>query len=214
NYPRGMALDPAGNIYVSDISNNRIQKFTSAGVYLTQWGALGAGNGQFDNPYGVATDLSGNIYVVDTNNGRIEKFVASAPVALVSDVGGDQGRQTQIRFLRTSADAPSVGVTISSYEIYRRIDPLPGPAPNVGTGAPSSYDAHGPNTVELAGWTYLTTVPAAQAYEYNVVVPTLIDATAALLECTAFLVRAATGSPFTFYDSGAENGFSIDNLPP
>lgn len=28
------------------------------------------------------------------------------------------------------------------------------------------------------------------------------------------MVRAATSDPFTFHDSGAENGFSVDNLPP
>jgi hypothetical protein len=45
-------------------------------------------------------------------------------------------------------------------------------------------------------------------------VPTLADATASSLEYTAYMVRAATPSPFGFYDSATENGYSVDNLPP
>ena len=43
-------------------------------TYLTQWGALGTGNGQFDGPDDVATDASDNVYVADTFNYRIQKF--------------------------------------------------------------------------------------------------------------------------------------------
>jgi hypothetical protein len=58
------------------------------------------------------------------------------------------------------------------------------------------------------------TAPAHGETEYNVVVPTLVDATAASLEYSAFMVRAVTSSPFTFFDSGVGDGFSVDNLPP
>jgi hypothetical protein len=46
------------------------------------------------------------------------------------------------------------------------------------------------------------------------VVPTLVDATSASMECSAFMVRAATSDPYTFFDSAIENGISVDNLPP
>jgi tripartite motif-containing protein 71 len=39
---------------VADRGNDRIQKFTSTGTYLCQWGTLGAW---------VATDAAGNVYV-------------------------------------------------------------------------------------------------------------------------------------------------------
>ena len=42
--------------------------------YVTQWGAFGLGNGQFNQPFGVAVDASGNVYVADTRNHRIQKF--------------------------------------------------------------------------------------------------------------------------------------------
>jgi DNA-binding beta-propeller fold protein YncE len=74
-YPTGIAVDANGNVYVSD--NNRIQKFTSAGVYLTQWGTGGIGSGQFQNPFGVAVDAAGDVYVADANNSRVQKFTSS-----------------------------------------------------------------------------------------------------------------------------------------
>src|SRR5664280_2145175 len=46
-------------------------------AYVTQWGSLGTGNGQFSGPIGVATDSSGNVYVTDGGNNRIEKFNSS-----------------------------------------------------------------------------------------------------------------------------------------
>ena len=75
NLPYGVATDNAGNVFVVDSYNDRVQKFTSAGVYVTQWGSYGAGNGQFNSgPAGLAVDAAGNVYVVDQGNYRIQKF--------------------------------------------------------------------------------------------------------------------------------------------
>lgn len=72
--PRGVATDPAGNVYVADTANNRVQKFTSSGNFIAKWGTLGSGDGQFNSPRGIATDASGNVYVADTNNHRVQMF--------------------------------------------------------------------------------------------------------------------------------------------
>jgi sugar lactone lactonase YvrE len=72
--PTGIALDNSGNIYVTDSSNNRIQKFNSNGNFLSKFGASGSGDGNFSFPYGITVDSNGNIYVVDTDNNRIQKF--------------------------------------------------------------------------------------------------------------------------------------------
>jgi hypothetical protein len=71
--PQGVAIYSSG-IYISDTSLNRIQKFDSAGNYITQWGSSGTGNGQFNGPWGIAVDSSDNVYVADSGNFRIQKF--------------------------------------------------------------------------------------------------------------------------------------------
>jgi sugar lactone lactonase YvrE len=69
-----IAIDDAGNIYVVDTLNNRIQKFDTEGNFITKWGSYGTGNGEFDRPFKIVIDDTGNIYVVDTANNRIQKF--------------------------------------------------------------------------------------------------------------------------------------------
>jgi DNA-binding beta-propeller fold protein YncE len=62
---------------VLDCQNNRVQKFTSTGAFMTQWGTAGNGNGQFNAPAGLDVDADGNVYVADTFNDRIQKFSSS-----------------------------------------------------------------------------------------------------------------------------------------
>jgi uncharacterized protein (TIGR03663 family) len=74
--PRGIAVDEAGNVYVADSGNHRIQKFDSRGQFITQWGSQGMGSGQFQEPWGIAVDAEGHVYVADTWNHRVQKFDA------------------------------------------------------------------------------------------------------------------------------------------
>jgi len=74
DFPRGIAVDNAGNILVADTSNGRIQKFSPTGVFVSVIGTQGQGPGQFREPCGMAVDSSGNIYVADVANGRIQKL--------------------------------------------------------------------------------------------------------------------------------------------
>ena len=47
------------------MQNSRVQKFTSDGSLLTQWGSFGTGNGQFGQPQGIAVDSVGNVFVIE-----------------------------------------------------------------------------------------------------------------------------------------------------
>ena len=76
-YPQGVAVDPSGTgqaVVVADTNNHRVQVFTSAGAYSSQFGSSGAGNGQFDSPYGVAVAPDGSVWVADTGNDRVQRF--------------------------------------------------------------------------------------------------------------------------------------------
>tara|TARA_B100000745_G_scaffold280756_1_gene213078 strand:+ start:168 stop:383 length:216 start_codon:yes stop_codon:yes gene_type:complete len=66
-----------GNFYVADRNNNRIQKFTSEGQFVSKWGSVGEGDGEFFSPMRVAVGPDGSVYVADSGNDRIQKF---APV--------------------------------------------------------------------------------------------------------------------------------------
>ena len=74
NGPNGVAVASNGSVYVADVNNHRIQKFTADGVFVTKWGANGSDDGQFRNPGGVAVASNGSVYVADVNNHRIQKF--------------------------------------------------------------------------------------------------------------------------------------------
>jgi sugar lactone lactonase YvrE len=81
NSPYGVAVDGAGNVYVSDTWNHRVEKFSATGTFLTQWGSkdqqIGAGAGEFYGPRGIAVLPDGSVAVADTGNKRIEVFSAA-----------------------------------------------------------------------------------------------------------------------------------------
>ena len=72
-----VALDSSNNVFVTDFSNNRVQKFDSNGKFITKWGSTGTGDGQFKGPYNIAVNSSGNVYVTDSGNSRIQVFAPS-----------------------------------------------------------------------------------------------------------------------------------------
>jgi sugar lactone lactonase YvrE len=74
NFPRGLAVDSAGNIFVADTNNDRLQKFSPAGNFLNVIGKRGQGPGEFVEPGGIAVDPNGNIYVGDVSNKRVQKL--------------------------------------------------------------------------------------------------------------------------------------------
>jgi DNA-binding beta-propeller fold protein YncE len=84
-----IALDRAGNVYVSDEWYNRISIFTRDGDWLGKWGTPGAGDGQLNRPSGMAFDRDDNLYVVDSQNNRVQKFTKDGAFLLKWGTTGD-----------------------------------------------------------------------------------------------------------------------------
>ena len=80
--PADVAIDSAGNLWVVDRANNRIQKFGPDGKFITKFGTYGKGDGQLNAPTSVAVDPKGNLWVVDKWNHRVQKFDPSGKFLL------------------------------------------------------------------------------------------------------------------------------------
>lgn len=114
----GIAVDAAGNVYVSDSINNVIRKITPAGLVTTFAGSGvdgyvdgSAGSAQFSGPAGLVFDAAGNLYVVDSLNSVVRKIT---PAGIVSTFAGN-GVSNNIDGTGTAAsfDIPN-GITIDS----------------------------------------------------------------------------------------------------
>lgn len=61
-------------MYLTDVNNNRIQKFTADGTFVTSWGSEGEGEGQISGSESIDVDSEDNVYIADTGNFRIQVF--------------------------------------------------------------------------------------------------------------------------------------------
>ncbi len=91
--PRSIAISPAGEIYVTDTGNKRIQVFGLDGTFKRMFGGDGSAPGQFKEEVGVALDAQGNVWVADTWNARIQKLSPNGdPLAQISIPNGWQSQ--------------------------------------------------------------------------------------------------------------------------
>jgi hypothetical protein len=85
--PLGMTVDAAGNLYVMDVLNCKLQKFDVNGKLVSNWGTVSNNAGGFVRPKHIAVDKDGTLYVVDAafqnvqlmdQIGRVYTFFGSA----------------------------------------------------------------------------------------------------------------------------------------
>ena len=102
NYPLGVAVDAAGNLYIADYSNHRIRKVTQstgnistiAGTGVRAYGGDGglATAAQLDSPRRVALDPSGTyLFIADTGNNRVRTLPAAGGVIITVAGTGTAG---------------------------------------------------------------------------------------------------------------------------
>lgn len=114
NGPDAIVVDSAGNIYFSDLLNNRVRKVSTSGTITTVAGTGTAGfsgdggpatAAQFNAPRGLALDGSNNLYIVDTLNYRIRK-VSTAGIVTTSAGNGQLTGQVDGGQATASSMAP------------------------------------------------------------------------------------------------------------
>ena len=110
--PQGVAVDSAGNLYISEVNNNRIRKVDTSGNITTFAGTGTPGNtgdtGQataatLNQPLGLTLDSTGNLYIADSNNHKIRKVDSSSGIITTvagsgtSGYSGDGGTATSAK---------------------------------------------------------------------------------------------------------------------
>jgi sugar lactone lactonase YvrE len=97
NFPSGIAVDLAGNLYIADTQNSRIRKVDLSGIITTVAGSNSAGfNGDggaatsatLNEPVGVRADGAGNLFIADTSNNVVRKVDLTGKITTVA---GDFG---------------------------------------------------------------------------------------------------------------------------
>ncbi|MBP2401658.1 NHL repeat-containing protein [Streptomyces syringium] len=168
NRPRGVAVDPHGNLYIADTDNDRVRRVDAKTRTITT--VVGDGSAIFSNDFGaavhaglnrprsVAVDSGGSLYVADTGNHRVRRVDAKTQTITTfagdgsADYGGDGGPAA-----KASLNGPCGAAVSSDGSLYiadtrnnrvRKVSSLPVPARiAVWSGGMTTLDRSGG-----AGW--------------------------------------------------------------
>src|SRR5207253_2242412 len=119
--PSSVAVDAAGNVYVADARNRRVQKLSADGMALGQWGSEVSGLDAYSFPTAVALDRAGNIYVAYDQGGVFDELELDVYQRTEAEKrsGGSQTR-SRIQKLAANgtvlADWGQVGSRLGEYE--------------------------------------------------------------------------------------------------
>jgi sugar lactone lactonase YvrE len=161
SYVTGLAFDTGGDLYLSDLANNRVRRIDTRGIITTV-----AGNGtrgfsgdggsataaKLNSPLGLAVDAAGNLYIADTGNGRIRKVDTNGIITTVAGNGasgydGDGGPATATALTFPMGVAVDGGGDVFVSDrgncLVRRVDAATGSI-HVVAGIPLSYTTASP----------------------------------------------------------------------
>jgi sugar lactone lactonase YvrE len=147
NFPSGVALDSAGNLFIAELSGERIRKVDG----ITKLISTVAGNGTFGfsgdggpatnatlrGPQAVSVDTAGNVFIADDGNGRVRQVNTSQIITTVAGNGslGDGGPATSATlFFPNGVAADGAGnfyIADSINTAVRRVDAVTGAITNL-----------------------------------------------------------------------------------
>ena len=93
--PYGVAVNERDEIAVTEISNHRVQVFSSDGTCLRSFGRKGDKQGELNWPAGIAFDKNKRSIVVDSNNHRVQLFNDQGEY--LSQFGGEGNLDHQLK---------------------------------------------------------------------------------------------------------------------
>jgi hypothetical protein len=72
--PEFLAFDGDGYVYITCFEWAVVEKYSTNGTFIKDWGGWGNKEGQLQRPKGIAIDDDGYVYVADQDNHRVQKF--------------------------------------------------------------------------------------------------------------------------------------------
>ena len=169
-YPRAVAADTAGNVYVADSFNQRVRKIDPTGTIRTiagtgERGYSGDGgpaiDAQIAGPNGLLVDAAGNVYISDSGNYRIRKVDSSGMIETIAGTGepgnfgnGGPAVEARLRFPRNLAMDSSDNLLIADTgnDTVRRISGSGIIEPFAGSGEPIDKRDGGPASFAQFGY--------------------------------------------------------------
>ena len=123
-YPKAVAVDAAGNLYISDTENQRIRKVDAATGFITTIAGNGTAGYTGDNgpataatlrsPYGLAVNAAGTeVYFADTGNNVVRKIAAGQISRVTGSATGQGGNNSSTDPLLALLSFPQ-GVAVDS----------------------------------------------------------------------------------------------------
>ena len=93
--PKGLDMDPDGNIYLVDSANQRILKIDSEGNTMAIWGTLGNDKGEFLQPNDLVLDNLGYLFVIDSAYSKIQKFQTPFVLKIQEALAAEQAKKLE-----------------------------------------------------------------------------------------------------------------------